>query len=203
MGSPTLGGVIQRFDGHIVGLGTTSGTRVVVGMWDRSPYGRFADAMVERPDGHRVLLAPDERIADLVSTTYTFDDVRIVPVALAGWGIDAGPLSARWTPGTRAPIGWLLQAVPTPLAHREAWARFCDPIARRVMPGVRTHGSAGRGRTEWYAASDAWGVKSASVAWDGADLGPLAPVDPPVRFGFGSAPRTPTLTRVTSFIRDH
>lgn len=106
--------MIQRFDGHIVGLGTTSGTRVVVGMWDRSPYGRFADAMVERPDGHRVLLAPDERIADLVSTTYTFDDVRIVPVALAGWGIDAGPLSARWTPGTRAPIGWLLQAVRLP-----------------------------------------------------------------------------------------
>lgn len=195
--------MIQRFDGHIVGLGTTSGTRVVVGMWDSTPYGRFADAMVEHPDGRRVLLAPDERIADLVSTTYTFDDVRIVPVALVGWGIDAGPLRARWTPGTRAPIGWLLQAVPTPLAHRETWARLCDPVARRVMPGVRTHGSAGRGRTEWYAAADAWSVESASIAWDGVDLGPLAPVDPPVRFGFGSAPRTPTLTRVTSFIRDH
>jgi hypothetical protein len=69
------------------------------------------------------------------------------------------------------------------------------------MPGVRTHGSAGQGRTEWYAASDAWHVASATVAWDGVDLGPLCPVDPPVRFGFGSAPRTPTLTRVTSFIR--
>lgn len=203
MGSPTLDHVIQRFDGHIVGLGTASGTRVVVGLWDRSPYGRFADAMVERPDGHRVLLAPDERVADLVSTTYSFDDVRIVPVSPAGWGIDAGPLSARWTPGTRAPIGWLLQVVPAPLAHRETWARLCDPIARRVMPGVRTHGSAGGGRTEWYAAADAWGVESATITWDGEDLGPLAPVDPPVRFGFGSAPRTPTLTRVTSFIRDH
>lgn len=193
----------QRFDGHIIGLGTASGTRVVVGIWDRSPYGAFADAMVERPDGHRVLLAPDERIADLVSATYTFDDVRVVPVAVDGWGVLAGPLEAHWTPGVRAPIGWLLQAVPGPLGRLEAWARLCDPIARRVMPGVRTHGTAGQGRTEWYAASDAWGVEAATITWDGEDLGPLAPVDPPVRFGFGSAPRTPTLTRVTSFIRDH
>ncbi len=191
----------QRFDGHIVGLGTAEGTRVVVGIWDRSPFGRFADAMVERPDGHRLLLAPDERVADLVSTTYSFDDVRVVPVGLVGWGIDAGPLSVRFTPGRRAPIGWLLAAVPGPVGRLEPFARLCDPIARRVMPGVRTHGSAGHGRTEWYAASDAWSVESARVTWDGADLGSLAPVDPPVRFGFGSAPRTPTLTRVTSFIR--
>jgi hypothetical protein len=192
----------QRFDGHITGLGTTSGTRVVVGIWGRSPFGAFADAMVEHPDGHRVLLAPDDRVATLVSTTYTFDEVRVVDVALDGWGVVAGPLEARWTPGARSPIGWLLRAVPGPLSRLEAWARLCDPIARRVMPGVRTHGTAGGGRTEWYAAGDAWSVESATVSWDGEDLGPLAPVDPPVRFGFGSAPRTPTLTRVTSFVRE-
>ncbi|WP_229051706.1 hypothetical protein [Aeromicrobium sp. Leaf350] len=192
----------RRFDGHIVGLGTTSGTRVVVGIWDRTPHGRFADAMVERADGRRLLLAPDTWVADLVSATYTFDEVRVVPVVVDGWGVTAGPLQVSWTPGTRAPIGWVLRTVPPPLGRLEAWARFCDPIARRIMPGVRTHGSAGNGRTEWYAASDAWRVESARVTWDGDDLGPLAPVDPPVRFGFASAPRTPTLTRVTSFIRD-
>jgi hypothetical protein len=191
----------QRFDGHIVGLGTAGGTRVVVGIWDRSPFGRFADAMVEQPDGHRVLLAPDDRVAGLVSSTYSFDEVRVVPVAVVGWGLDAGPLSARWTPGRRAPVGWLLRPLPGPVRRHELFARLCDPVARRVMPGVRTHGSAGHGRTEWYAASDAWRVESARVTWDGVDLGALAPVDPPVRFGFGSAPRTPTLTRVTSFIR--
>ncbi|MEG9226719.1 hypothetical protein [Aeromicrobium sp. Sec7.5] len=192
----------QRFDGHIVGLGTTSGTRVVVGIWDRSPHGRFADAMVERPDGHRILLAPDPWVADLVSTTYTFDDVRIVPVSVDGWSIAAGPLRARWSPGARVPVGYLLRCVPRAVGHRETWARFCDPIARRVMPGVRTHGTAGNGRTEWYAASDAWRVTESTVSWDGHDLGPLAPVDPPVRFGFASAPREPTLSQVTSFIRD-
>ena len=202
-GRVTSTGSTRRFDGHIVGLGSTSGTRVVVGIWDASPFGRFADAMVERPDGHRLLLAPDERVADLVATTYTFDEVRVVPVSVPGWGIEAGPLSARWTPGARAPIGRLLRLVPGPLSRLELFARLCDPVARRVMPGVRTHGTAGRGRTEWYAASDAWRVESARLTWDGEDLGALAPVDPPVRFGFGSAPRTPTLTRVTSFVRDH
>ncbi len=192
----------QRFDGHIVGLGTTSGTRVVVGIRDRSPHGRFADAMVEHPDGHRTLLAPDPWVADLVSTTYTFDDVQVVPVTTDGWSIAAGPLRARWDPGARVPVGYLLRGVPRGIGHLEAWARFCDPIARRVMPGVRTHGTAGNGRTEWYAASDAWRVTACEVSWDGHDLGPLAPVDPPVRFGFASAPRNPTLSRVTSFIRD-
>ena len=45
----------MRFDGWILGLGTTSGTRLVVGHWPRSPLGAVSDVMVERPDGHRVL----------------------------------------------------------------------------------------------------------------------------------------------------
>jgi hypothetical protein len=43
-------------------------------------------------------------------------------------------------------------------------------------------------------------VVSADGAWRGADLGGLAPVDPPVRFGFGSAPRTPALTRLVTTV---
>lgn len=198
--------MLHRFDGHIVGLGTTSGTRVVVGVWERSPLGRFADAMVEDADGRRTLLAPSEEVASFVSSTYTFDDVRVVPVGVApagerDWSVEAGPLRARWRPAGRAPVGHLLRLVPPPLARSETWARLCDPIARRVMPGVRTHGTAGSGRTEWYAASDAWRVETAALSWDGADLGALAPIDPPVRFGFGSAPRVPTFTQVTSFVR--
>src|SRR5690606_39583710 len=42
---------VLRFRGRIAGWGTASGTRVVVGRWDASPFGAFADVMVERPDG--------------------------------------------------------------------------------------------------------------------------------------------------------
>ena len=50
-----------------------------MGWWTESPWGEFADAMVERADGHRMLLAPTDAVADLVSTTYSFDEVRIEP----------------------------------------------------------------------------------------------------------------------------
>ena len=74
-------------------------------------------------------------------------------------------------------------------------------MARRVLPGVRTVGSAGGGRREYYGARDLHRVVSASVRWEGTDQGALAPVDPAVRFGFGSTPRTPSLVRITTLIR--
>ncbi len=56
--------VHQRFDGEICGFGTTSGVRVVIGQWATSPFGSFADAMVEHPDGGRVPVAPNADLAD-------------------------------------------------------------------------------------------------------------------------------------------
>lgn len=193
-----------RFTGHIAGLGTTSGVRIVVGAWDHSPFGRFADVMVEDSDGVRTLLAPSDEVADFVAATYRFDDVRVVDVEVATaatWTVRGGDLEVSFAPGTRHPLGVLLRGIPTRLAGTETIARIGDPVARRVMPGVRTHGTAGNGRTEWYAARDVHRIRSASARWGADDLGTLAPVDPPVRFGFGSAPRTPCLTALTSSIR--
>ncbi|MGH3867621.1 MAG: hypothetical protein ACRDQ4_16090 [Pseudonocardiaceae bacterium] len=102
-----------RFEGWIAGLGTTAGLRVVIGRWTSSPWGPFTDVMVEQPDGHRVLLAPQPAVAEFIAGTYQFDDVRTV----------------------------------------------------------------------------------------GVDQGSLAPVTPPVRFGFGSTPPAPSLVRVITLIR--
>ena len=44
-------------------------------------------------------------------------------------------------------------------------------------------------------------MTSLTGRWDGVDLGRLAPVDPPTRFGFSSTPRTPALTAVTTTIQ--
>jgi hypothetical protein len=35
---------------------------------------------------------------------------------------------------------------------------------------------------------------------DGVDLGTLTDVEPPVRFGFGSTPRHPSLARITTTV---
>jgi hypothetical protein len=68
------------------------------------------------------------------------------------------------------------------------------------MSGVRTRGTAGGGRREWYAALDLHRIAHIEASWAGTDLGGLRPVDPPVRFGFGSTPSRPSLVRVTTTI---
>lgn len=184
--------------------------------------------MVERPDGHRVLLAPSREVADFVAATYTFDSVRIVGVAVrdgdravggeraADWGdledpdlddddadawtVTAGPLTARLGFGPRTALGRLLGAVPMRLATSTIWAAAIDPVARTVMRGVRTRGRTGA-RQEWYAARDVRSIATLTASWDGADLGNLTAVDPPVRFGFGSTPRRPSLVTLVTTVR--
>jgi hypothetical protein len=194
-----------RFDGWILGVGTTSGTRIVVGHWPRSPLGPLSDVMVQRPDDHRVLFAPHQAAADFISATYAFDEVRLVDVAVtrpddATWTVAAGPLYLRVRTGGRPLLGRLLRAVPAPLARTPAWIGLLDRPAR-LLTGLRTTGSAGNGRTEWYGVQDLRTVTDLVASWDGVPLGTLAPVRPPVTFGFGSVPPDPGVVRVTTIVR--
>ncbi len=82
----------------------------------------------------------------------------------------------------------MLRAQPRALATSPGWTTVTDPVARVVLRGVRTRGTAGGGRREYYGATDLHRVTSLSGTWQGTDLGELAPVDPDPRFGFGSTP---------------
>jgi hypothetical protein len=193
-----------RFDGWILGIGTASGTRVVVGHWPRSPLGPLSDVMVQRPDGHRVLLAPSTAAAEFIAGTYAFDEVRVLDVTVGRpdartWEVAGGPLRLTVRTGRRPPLGWLLRAVPAPLARTRAWVGLLDRPARRLT-GLRTTGSAGNGRTEWYGVQDLHAVTEAVGSWEAAPLGALAPVRPPVTFGFGSVPPRPSVVRVTTTV---
>ncbi|BCY13246.1 hypothetical protein L3i22_083340 [Actinoplanes sp. L3-i22] len=192
-----------RFDGWIAGVGMSAGPRLVVGHWVDSPFGAVTDVMVEHRDGRRVLLAPDPELGRFIAETYSFDEVRVVPTAMrrAGnaWTVTAGGLTLRFETGGRGALGGLLRLVPAPLAGRLSWVRLVDRPAR-LLRGVRTYGSAGNGRREWYAARDLHRITAASGELDGTDLGRLTVLDPPVRFGFGSAPRSPALVRVTTTV---
>ena len=194
----------DRFDGWIAGVGSAGGLRVVVGHWLRSPLGAFSDVMVERADGHRILIAPAPDVADYVAATYRFDEVCLAPVDVsvdgAWWRVAAGPLDLRFAVGGRPPLGVALRAVPRPLATSPGWLRAADLVARRVLPGVRTVGTAGGGRRERYAALDLRRIVAAAVRWEGEDQGALARVEPPVRFGFGSTPADPSVVRIVTLV---
>lgn len=194
----------ERYEGRIAGVGSSSGVRLVVGRWDVSPHGSFADVMVERADGHRILLAPSAAVRATVEATYTFDEVRLEDVTLAdtadGWSVRAPSLELDLTIGSRMPLGHLLRLVPRPLATSTAWATLLDPVASRVLDGVHTRGAAREGRKEWYGATDLRAVTAMSGRLDGVALGSLTDVDPPCRFGFSSTPRSPSVTHVVTTI---
>ena len=205
----------SRFTGRILGVGTTSGVRIVVGIWEDSPFGSFADVMLETgsaPDGgDRLLLAP-ALVAPYVAQTYHFEDVRVGPVSVAerrgGPGervssrlrVRAAGLVLDAEIGPRTGLGLALRTVPRAVATHPHWARAISPLASLVMPGVRTWGSAGGGRSEAYGAWDHRAVLRVRGTWLGRELGELAPLDPPVRFGFGSAPRGPSLVSVVTTV---
>lgn len=196
--------VKRRFEGAIAGVGSESGVRVVVGHWWRTPMGAFSDVMVQTPSGHRVLLAPDDEVAAFIASTYTFDEVRIEPVEVVveghRWVVTAQSLSLRLLTAGPTPIGRLLGLLPRALAASPAWCAVLDPVARVLLPGVRTRGTARAGRREYYGATGARSVVSSSGCFGGVDLGELRPVDPPCTFGFSSTPRRPTVTEVVTTV---
>ncbi len=94
----------------------------------------------------------------------------------------------------------MLRAIPPPLAASPLFAAAVDPVARVALRGVSTRGQARSGRREWYGAQDLHHVTSLTGSWRGTDLGTLAPVDPPCRFGFSSTPKAPGVTRVVTTV---
>jgi hypothetical protein len=192
------------FTGHIAGAGSGSGLRIVVGAWDRSPFGAFTDVMLQTADDERVLLAPDDTIADFVSSTYRFDRVQLGDVSST---LDAQQLTvsteefeARIRLGGPAPVDRLLRLVPSRLATSPRWLRAIDPVAARVVPGVHTFGTAGNGRVEYYGVRRSRRITAVDGHYRGVSLDGLAPLRPPVSFGFSSAPSAPQIVSVTTTI---
>ncbi len=192
------------FTGHIAGAGTGSGLRIVVGAWDESPFGAFTDVMLQTADDERILLAPTEAVAEFVSTTYRFDRVELGELSA---DLDAGKLTvagenfeARIGIGGSAPVDRLLRFVPPRLATAPRWLRAIDPVASRMVPGVHTYGSAGNGRVEYYGVRRSRRITAIEGHYRGAPFGGIAPLSPPVSFGFSSAPAAPQIVAVTTTI---
>jgi hypothetical protein len=196
----------HRFSGRIAGFGTSSGTRIVVGIWTESPLGPFTDLMLEDASGHRTLLAPSDEIAEFVSSTYSFDDVRVTPITTrrvdGGLAVAAGDLSVRMRVGGLSTLGRLLRVVPSLVATNPVWLRVIDPVASRLVAGVHTAGTSGNGRQEFYGVTLIRALDDVVATRAGESLGAMTPLHPPVTFGFGSAPSAPSIVDVVTTIRE-
>lgn len=180
-----------RMAGTISSCGFASGDRFVVGAWRESPIGPTVDVMWARPDGTRVLMAPDEETADFVTSVYSFDQVRVVE------------LSAAATTRHLVVQGELLDlrldadGPSFVLPPRPRWfTRFVErPVAWSLM-GVRTWGTSPTGVQEWYQARRCTFVTSARAVLEGVDLGARRPLRPACGFGFSESPPWPSIVDV-------
>lgn len=178
--------------GTISSCGFASGDRFVVGVWRQSPIGPTADVMWARPDGTRVLLAPDDETAEFVTSVYGFDEVRTTPLEVSSSGrhlhLHSDPVDLRL-----AADGWSF-----PLPPRPRWfTKYAErPVAFAVM-GVRTWGVSPTGVQEWYQARRCSFVTSARAAVDGVDLGDRRNLRPACGFGFSESPPWPSIVEVS------
>ena len=204
---------VTTFDGHIMGASFASGDRIVAGRWFRSPFGAFADVMWCRPDGRRVLLAPDERVRDFVAGHYAFDELAIEDVRVERTGDGAieaiaGPVRLDPACATRAGLASTLLAMrPRRLRTWRPWIAVEDRVLRPLVQplfaavrGVRTTGVTFAGAREWYAIHDLREA-DAEASIDGVDLGAPAAC-PPAGFGFSEFPAQPAIVRVTSMFAE-
>jgi hypothetical protein len=189
---------IMRMDGTISSCGFERGDRFVIGRWARSPIGPTVDVMWARPDGLRILLAPDAATAEFVTSVYEFDEVQVTPVrSLAApsanrLALAIGPLEIEL--GAGRPV---LALPPRPLWFTRWIER---PVASKVM-GVRTWGTSPTGVQEWYQARSLRWVLDAAASLDGVDLGRPRPLRPACGFGFSESPARPSIVSVSPALR--
>jgi hypothetical protein len=193
-----------HFTGHIAGTGSASGLRIVIGAWNQSPFGAFTDVMLQTAGDERVLLAPDDAVAEFVSSTYRFDRVEVGEVSAdldtVALTVTTDRFHARIAIGGPARVDRLLRLVPGRLATAPRWLRVIDPVAARVVPGVRTYGTAGNDRVEYYGVRRSRSITAIDGHYRGVPFGGMAPLRPPVSFGFSSAPSSPQIVSVTTTI---
>ena len=196
---------LVRLEGTIAGCGFASGDRFVAGIWERGPLGAMNDLMWARPNGERILLAPNREVARFVGGVYDFDETQVVPFELLrldaqNLHIAAGPVELELH--VRRPLR-LFRLRPKALRRSRAWVRVEDALMRplvgrfvlRGAEGVHGYGVNPSGVREWYAIDSYAAVTSARGRVDGRDLGGMAPLDPPVRFGFSEFPSRPAVVR--------
>lgn len=187
--------MMDVFKGRITSSGFQSGDRIVVGSWNESIFGQFTDIMWAKPDGHRTLIAPNQKIADYVDSMYTFDEIIIQEIQVSqderrmNVTCDAMELEFGWNKGWKIPFKRSLFFIAT-----------IELIFAKLFFSTRTHGMTRNNRKEWYAIDRVSKITDAKALIDGKNVGDFSNISEPCKFGFSEAPKKPSSCEVRTHI---
>ena len=186
---------LDIFQGRITSSGFQTGDRIVVGAWNSSPFGNFTDIMWAKPDGTRVLIAPTQEIADYVTAMYSFDEVVLEEIVSKEEGRSLSvecksmDLQFSWNRGFVIPFKRSLLFIAT-----------VELFFARLFFSTRTYGLTRNNRREWYAIDRVSNLSHASARIEGNNVGDMATMNPPCKFGFSEAPKKPASCEVRTHI---
>ena len=186
---------LDIFKGRITSSGFESGDRIVVGAWKESPFGEFTDIMWAKPDGTRVLIAPNQEIVDYVTAMYSFDEVLLEDIVTTGEDrnqkvkSNTMELDFSWNRG-----------LPIPFKRSLLFISTVELFFAKLFFGTRTYGVTKNNRKEWYAIDRVSKIKNATAQISGKDAGKFTHMNEPCKFGFSEAPKKPSSCEVRTHI---
>ena len=186
---------LDIFKGRITSSGFESGDRIVVGAWKESPFGEFTDIMWAKPDGTRVLIAPNQEIVDYVTAMYSFDEVLLEDIVTTGEDrnqkvkSNTMELDFSWNRG-----------LPIPFKRSLLFISTVELFFAKLFFGTRTYGVTKNNRKEWYAIDRVSKIKSATAQISGKGAGKFTHMNEPCKFGFSEAPKKPSSCEVRTHI---
>jgi len=184
------------FRGRIFSSSFGRGDRIVIGKWEESPLGRFTNVMWADPNGKRTLFSPSEEHSEYVSSLYTFEEIRIVPIEVN----IAGKSISVQADDLRVSMFWGF-TLPLPIPRPLWFISSVENFFARILFGTKTHGLANNGNEEWYSVRGISWLKGASAKVSGDDLGDMTRRSDSACFGFSEPPVRPAAVTLSSIIQ--
>ena len=187
---------MEIFEGRITSCGFDSGDRIVIGIWDESPFGSFSDIMWAKPNGEKILNAPNKKIGDYINSLYDFDEIKIDEI-----NIEKSHKQITFnTSDIECRFEWGVE-IPFLIKNRPLWfVSTVEYFFGWLIFRTKTHGRTKNGRREWYVVDKISRLKNAEAKISGNKLGKYTNFYPKANFGFSDPPSMPASVQVRSHI---
>ena len=186
---------MDRFEGRISASSFSTGERIVIGDWSKSPLGKFVNIMWARPNGRRILISPSEKCAEYVSKIYSFEEVIIQPIEIKRNTnkIEIKALDLKLI------FEWK-SFFPLPINRPRWFISTIENFIGNLVFGSKTFGKTRDGRKEWYMIKGISFISKAHGENRGESFGTIEYHKIPALFGFSEPPKRPSSVKVVSLI---